>query len=175
MIAWLTCTSFIGTRAAPIIFWFALVVSLLFTFGLMEPLLTSFEGLFQRNSGDLSGRLPTWHYARQLIEGHLFTGVGAGGFQFLNPMEIGAHNVFLVMLLDTGLIGFLMFLAFLVAGLWPALRPGAERYQRFVLGLFAAYFFPIAVSGHIEVSPFTWVLFGVTFTLLRPPPRFARG
>lgn len=167
MVVWIVYARLFGSRIAPLAFAVSGVGCLLLSFGALETAIVAIDGLFQRDTGDLSGRLPVWGYARHLIADHFFTGIGAGAFQFVNPAEIGAHNVFLVILLDTGILGFLLFVAFIVGSLWPALRAGANPRQQFILGLFTAFFFPIAVSGHIELSPFTWLVFALTFTVLR--------
>lgn len=175
MLTWIANSILFGNKAAPVAFIAAGSASLLLTFGALESASVAIEGLFQRNTSDLSGRLPIWNYARHMIEDNLFTGIGAGAFQFANPMEIGAHNVFLVMLLDTGIFGFLLFVAFMIGGLWPALQRIANPHQLFILGLFTAFFFPIAVSGHMELSPFTWVVLALTFTMLRSKAETVHG
>lgn len=170
MVIWHIYTVVLGTRTARITFIVVMSACLLISSGILTGNLTVIETFFERNTGDLSGRLPTWELARTLIVENIFTGIGAGAFQYVNPAEIGAHNIFLVLLLDTGLFGFLAFLSFLICGLWPALGNQDTNGRRYVLGLFTAYFFPIAISGHIELSPFTWIVMGLTFTMIRPQP-----
>lgn len=170
MLAWYVVARFGGARLVTPVVGGAVFLSLIFSLGALEWLGTVIESLFERNTGDLSGRLPVWGYARGLISENLFQGVGAGGFQFLNPMDIGAHNLYLSLLLDLGLFGFLLFLVFVWAGLSPGLSRRSNRKQRFVIGMFACYSLPIAISGHFELSPFTWAVLAITFTLLRPTP-----
>lgn len=166
MLLWCTVTYLFNSKLSKLVFLSSLSLCLVFSLGALDGTLEFFEGFSSRNTGDLAGRMPTWQVARVLISDHLLTGVGAGAFQFLNPMGVGAHNIFLVLLLDTGLIGALSFLAFLLIGFAPAMRHDSHDADRFILGLFAAYFLPIATSGHVELSPFTWIVLALTFSLL---------
>lgn len=167
MVAWVGFARAFGAKLAKPLFLTGAAVALLFSFGLLEWIPRAVEHLFQSDSNDLSGRLPVWASARRLIGEHPIMGVGAGAFRFLIPEGIGAHNIFLTLMLDVGLVGLLAFLGLLLFGLRPAIKARAAPQQRYVLGAFAAFFLPIASSGHIEVAPFMWIAFALTFTLLR--------
>lgn len=167
MLAWDAYSRIFSARIALPIAIIGLAIGAAFTFGAFEWIAPLIEGQFERNTGDLSGRQPVWEYARQMIADSPLLGIGAGSFPVENLMGIGAHNIILTILLDTGVIGLAVFAAFLVCGFWPAIRPTADWRQRYILGGFTVYFVCIALSGHIELSPFTWLLLGLTFTILR--------
>jgi len=166
MALWLGVSRVFRPKFAGVMSLTAFLVCFLFGSGLLDGTLEFFDGLSNRGTGDLAGRMPVWQIARSFILDHLLTGVGAGAFEFLNPMQIGAHNFFLALLLDAGLLGFVSILMLLFMGFAPAMRPDAHDADKFVLGLFTAYFLPIATSGRIELIPFTWIVLALTFSLL---------
>lgn len=148
-----------------IILYFIVIAT--FPFGVFDFALESFEGLFNRNTGDLSGRLPAWIIAKEQISNHLFLGIGIGSFALVNPQGIGAHNVFLTMILEVGLIGFFLMFLMLWSIFLPALKKNATADQIFIFGAFFMFWLPIAATGHWELSPFSWLLLALTFNLMR--------
>ena len=144
-----------------------LIISLLVSFGLFEAGVSQIGEMSDRGTGDLGGRFPAWKTAREYILGDFFLGIGIGSFPSVNPLGIGAHNVFLTMLLETGFIGFLAFLLLLFGIFVPALKKGSSLDQKFIFGAFFIFWFPIAISGEWVLSPFSWLILGVTFNLLR--------
>lgn len=175
MFAWDIGTRLVGTQLAAPIAMGAAVLAVAFSFGALDWIGVAVEALFQRDSGNLSGRANIWEYARGEIWRHPILGIGAGSFQFVNPLQVEGHNYFLTAWLNLGLLGFVATLALLVAGFGPALSTNSKPSHRYTLGLFACYFLPIAATGNIELAPFAWVVMAVTFSLLRPSPAKAAG
>jgi putative inorganic carbon (hco3(-)) transporter len=100
----------------------------------------------------LSGRGEIWQRAFYALEDFPFTGVGLGAFRrvihLLYPLysvgpdvDIGhAHNIFLQVGLDLGLIGLAAYVALLVIAFivgWKVLRKGAAWAQPWAVGLLA--------------------------------------
>lgn len=115
-------------------------------------LLTSLEARSTDNSGnELGGRdilsLAAWH----LIQDHPLTGMGVGnGPSGLRPyileltdhyakrFELPAHEPFLEVGCDTGLIGMFLYVGILGVALWEFFHSRGRRYMR--EGVLAAYF-----------------------------------
>ncbi|WP_328534908.1 O-antigen ligase family protein [Micromonospora zamorensis] len=115
------------------------------------------DGLFGRETGDLSGRLEVWPVAISAWMEHPFAGLGPGVFRLENPYQIGPHNLLLTVGTDLGLIGVLLYGSTMVAALTYAARnPG--HTGRVVAGLFATSLLPIWLSGHWEYSQGAWLV-----------------
>lgn len=167
MCSWHLLANFGFWKQSRVLSFVTLIFCLAITFGFLDWITPFLEQWFDRQTGDLAGRGTTWAVARQVILENPFFGVGPGSFRFLNEYDIGAHNIFLTLLLDFGPLGFLLMSGFLLGGLAPAFANVANRNQFHLLGLFSCYFLPIGSSGHIEQAPMFWLSLGVTFTLMR--------
>jgi putative inorganic carbon (HCO3(-)) transporter len=108
-----------------------------------------------------SGRVDAWYSGLHMFMSHPTFGVGAGNFTEYN--DLTAHNSFVLVLAETGFIGFMLWLAFVSYTFWmvitvvrfkPALGDDAEREKQWqaerrialtlllsLCGLFAAAFF----------------------------------
>jgi putative inorganic carbon (hco3(-)) transporter len=136
-----------------------------------------------------SGRTDEWHVAAQVFKGHPIGGVGLGNYQVVEPSYATqtvnlafaqmivrfhqvAHNTYLEMAAELGLVGLLLFLTILVLPLRDAARAAAkvtstgdelEPYVRGLLagtiGILAAYVFLTA-----EVEKPLWLLLGLLAT-----------
>lgn len=78
-----------------------------------------------------SGRVDAWYSGLQMFISHPLLGVGAGNFTEYN--ELTAHNSFVLVLAETGFVGFLLWLAFVGYNFWMMLTllrhesvPGGE-------------------------------------------------
>ena len=72
-----------------------------------------------------SGRVDAWYEGMQLFMSHPLFGVGAGNFTDYN--ELTAHNSFVLVLAETGFVGFMLWLAFVSYSFWMMLA--ILRYQ----------------------------------------------
>ncbi|WP_285401695.1 O-antigen ligase family protein [Luteibacter sp. ME-Dv--P-043b] len=108
-----------------------------------------------------AGRVDAWYAGLEMFRDHPILGVGAGNFTEYN--ELTAHNSFVLVIAETGFVGFVLWLAFVGYGFWMMLtivrhvRPtgddaattaawATERQMALTLllslcGLFAAAFF----------------------------------
>ncbi|MGE5481779.1 MAG: O-antigen ligase family protein, partial [Bacteroidota bacterium] len=127
-------------------------------------------------------RLYIWRSTLNMIKDHPWFGVGAGVFMHVYPKYVlpgapepvvaYAHNLFLQVLAEFGLVGFLVFVAILGRVMWMSwqlARTGDVLYQ----GIFAAL---IGVLIHqqvdipiwgLEVGGAFWVVVGLVVTLYR--------
>jgi putative inorganic carbon (HCO3(-)) transporter len=100
---------------------------------LFAPLLSHFERL-QGGVDDL-GRLDLWQTAATLFLDHPLLGVGYGNYRSLFsdfvpgavPGTVDAHNLYLQLLAETGLVGFLSFMALLGGFLLLSLKSIREQ------------------------------------------------
>lgn len=149
----------------------SLVIILILTligFGLfnmteMADLLKEFSGIISNREG-LSDRLNIWQSARDFISEYPILGGGAGAF--LSIAGVGAHNLVFSILLDVGILGFIVFIIFIFSYSQKFFNSTKRGNQSAVLiMLLSACLLPISLSGHIELSPFTWLVLAFAYNL----------
>jgi O-antigen ligase len=97
--------------------------------------------------GSWSGRKAIWAAGLELVREYPVLGVGAGGFRTATSSVLVAHNTFLSVLVEEGLVGFALFLLLILSLALPALRlPTVERNLWLVL----------LVTWAVGVSSLTW-------------------
>jgi putative inorganic carbon (HCO3(-)) transporter len=80
-----------------------------------------------RSQGDFDGRKELWAQAYRTFQEHPFTGVGTGAFREESSWKV-AHDVWLRMAAELGLVGFTLFALLIVTGFGYAWRQyGAQR------------------------------------------------
>ncbi len=97
-----------------------------------------------------AGRMDIWRAAVEVFSERPLTGTGAGNFAFVSPYYIGAmredggggvaHNMFLSVVAETGLIGLFLFAALLLSAYtsaWSLMRRGENLGYGLLIGLFA--------------------------------------
>ncbi len=103
---------------------------------------------------------------------HPWLGIGLGGF----PLTAGLgdhpgwypHNMFLEVLAEQGLVGFIMFggLFWLIVSRYLRIRLLLPNtYKVYIVGFTAAALAKGLVSGHIESDPQLWILAGFIVSL----------
>ena len=167
VLAWMFLGRFMTRRLLISMVGAALFIVFFVSFGFVDIVLVQLDALFGRSTGDLTGRLPLWSIAREFISNDILLGIGAGSFAGVNPRGIGAHNVFLTFFLDVGLIGLMLFLFFLLNLIFPALKAKAMPDCAYIVGGFIVFWLPISISGHWELAPFSWLLLGLVYNMLR--------
>jgi O-antigen ligase len=151
----------------------------------------SLERVTEFSAGSGTGRTDLWSVAGEIIGDHPLVGVGVGNFQVVEPFYAAgtlnlpnvafvvdtpkvAHNTYLEVFAELGLIGLLMFGAILVASLVLALRaiPEFGRRREYQTELFARGYFVgvcgllaafVFISGQYEKQ--LWLLVGATAAL----------
>lgn len=136
--------------------------SLLLAFGYLDFLLLLLDGSGERATGDLAGRGTIWTEAREIFFANWLLGIGPGQFFFVSDRGVGAHNFFLTVGLDSGVTGLGLILGFLfaLARILSGARLGPRQINLGVM--FYAYWIPIALSGHWELSVWSWVVVAVS-------------
>jgi len=122
------------------------------------------------NSGDkLNGRFDIWSVAWDLASKHPWAGIGAGAFphemvRYGGPrlaagLGLVAHNTYLSVLTETGIIGLLLFLAIIFNGLRDVLKH--RGLLRFALGAsLITWAAGVFVSAWEETAQ-TWLMFTI--------------
>lgn len=124
--------------------------------------LNRFSSIGKSVSGDkLSGRLDVWRAGVSEFERNVFVGVGGGGFQTATRTYVGpktpqgngiiAHNTYLEVLTETGLIGFLVYAVMLGIVFYTLRRQ--EPHSR---AAWTACFFNWAVGVFTLSFEFRW-------------------
>lgn len=131
--------------------------------GQIEAMLLWIDTFSERSDGELSGRSPSWDVARAYFLDHPLLGIGPGAFNSVNPLQVGAHNTVLKLALDTGLMGLVIFFAWLSVNF--ANIKLEEPLKSRIAVLWMAYALPISLSGEWIQSPIVWVTFAVLFGL----------
>ena len=140
---------------------------------LLVPVLTvrfvsrsTFSRIAEGTSGDtFRERTDAWQAGLKSWGDTPLLGVGAGCYQNAlikqGHSAMAAHNTFVSVLVESGLIGFtLYFLFWAVVFRRVLLMPKADRF--FWLGVFACYL-PIVLTGSMEYQKATWFLGGLAF------------
>ncbi|MEV5692516.1 O-antigen ligase family protein [Micromonospora globbae] len=123
-----------------------------------------FDGLFGRETGDLSGRLEVWPIAVSAWMEHPISGIGPGLFRVVNPLGIGPHNLLLTVGTDLGLVGVILYGSTIAAALACAAKQAAP-VGMVLAGLFAVTLLPIWMSGHWEQSQGSWLVLALLSTI----------
>lgn len=122
----------------------------------------------QISSGDLTGRVYIWKGALTLISEHPFFGIGVGAFQSAISQLIGenlvAHNSFLSILTELGLLGFTIFIALLLGLILKLISYKSNSHKIFLLTLFLMWLIG-ANFGSDEYTKTTWFLFSLIISL----------
>lgn len=80
-----------------------------------------------QDSSDLGGRIAIYAAAARVIDQHPLLGIGCGAFKSATGLNIIAHNSFLSVLSETGIVGFFFFtLMLLICGLEALRQPKLE-------------------------------------------------
>lgn len=111
------------------------------------------------SSGNMNNRTATWQVGLLAFPSHMFLGVGAGAFKAGTGSFFSPHNTYLQVLIENGMVGFVLYLLILAAVL-VALRRlrGSEKVYTGVL--FLTYLVCTTVI-HWIAMPATWFIFGL--------------
>ncbi|KMO87013.1 polymerase [Megasphaera cerevisiae DSM 20462] len=138
--------------------------------------------IFSHSGADtsVSMRLDMWTAAVSMIADHPFLGIGWGAFKYVYPVyneliqQAGitifhAHNMFLNIFAETGILGFFFFMWFFFGNAWHALRflryVKESAFDRSVAMSMAAAVVSITISGMSDYDLFSTQI-SLTFWLL---------
>ncbi len=99
------------------------------------------------SGGDLNGRTQLWEIGIASFKEHPILGVGSGAYKSINSRKQVAHNTYLSVLVETGLVGFLLFGGMLFFAIHQV------RYQDKWM---TALWFTVFLSWAVGVSAMTW-------------------
>jgi len=126
-----------------------------------------------RTDAAAMGRVHAWTVASRISLDKPLLGVGAGSFRMAWPLyapqeatrAYEAHNVFLQVLAELGIFGFLLFLTFLGASLEGAMKGASDPDSGWLAGALlagsAGYLVCNLSAGFLGSSPHFYVLFGL--------------
>jgi len=144
--------------------------------------------LFGDDSGSAESRVPLMNLAFRIVEANPVLGVGANNFtvvmnRYLSPefrqgFLFAVHNKYLLVLAETGLVGLLAFLAFLLGAVrkgWQCWRDCEEPLSSLALGLTAG------IAGHMvhmtvdvfrgrPTQQLVWLIAGLLTAIYRMRP-----
>lgn len=122
-------------------------------------------------SGTFNERKVIWEAGLELFPQHPIGGVGAGGFpQAAKPLlgyKIEAHNTFLSVLVEEGLVGFILF-SLMFASLFFHARAVVPEERRFVLILLLTFFAGLMPRSW-ELQKPTWLIFALLLAPVSAP------
>ncbi|HEV8176712.1 MAG TPA: O-antigen ligase family protein [Gemmatimonadales bacterium] len=126
-------------------------------------------------TGDLNERRVVWEAGLQLVPRHPFLGVGAGAFSpavfpFLGKRKV-AHNTYLSVLVEQGMIGLTLFGLMLVSLYFHA-RSAPPDERRFAFTLLLILLIGL-MPRTAEFEKSTWLIFGLLLTRTRTPSALA--
>jgi O-antigen ligase len=111
--------------------------------------------------GDLNGRGTVWKNGLQLFRENPVFGIGAGGFSgsVSGNLRIAAHNTYLEVLVEHGIVGLLVFLGIVFGLLWRTKKfPAEERMLwRVVIGAWML----LVMTLSWENREYTWLIWAL--------------
>ncbi|MEJ8285124.1 O-antigen ligase family protein [Curtobacterium citreum] len=111
----------------------------------------------ERGRGGLSGRLDIWPVARQLWDQDWLLGSGLGAVRSATPDQLASHNTILETGSTLGLVGLVVFFAFLVLSQRDRLGEIPDSTRDLRLGVVIATLTPIVLSGIWEYDASGWM------------------
>jgi O-antigen ligase len=121
------------------------------------------DGLFGRETGDLSGRLEVWSYALSASLDHPLLGIGSGVFYAANPSGIPPHTLIFTLTTDVGIIGVLLYASVFATALIRTTSGSA--LGRKLATVFTISLLPIWLSGQWEYAPAVWLVLALLSVL----------
>ena len=114
-----------------------------------------------------NGRSTLWQEASTVISNHPLAGIGTGGFQAVDTLNVYPHNLFLEIGSELGFVGLALLLAFFATTAATFVRAwrssvGDDRFRTAVVAaLFAAAFVNAMFSGDIQTNAGVWFTAGL--------------
>ncbi|UUG68605.1 O-antigen ligase [Halomonas phage YPHTV-1] len=125
----------------------------------------------QLTGGTLNGRTGIWESGIETFKESPIFGVGSGSFleASVANSETGiaysAHNAYLSVLVENGIIGFMVFIIMLGTMFFNAYKINKKNPTRWLsLTLIAAWMI-LSFASHAEAQKYTWIVFGIIVTI----------
>ncbi|MFH1202016.1 MAG: O-antigen ligase family protein [Candidatus Omnitrophota bacterium] len=111
-------------------------------------------------------RMTYWKQSLEILKLHPIVGIGLGNFEI--PRSFFAHNSYLQLWIETGILGFLSFLWFILDYLWQALKRIRKNPQNYFLTAAFVSIIVFLIHNILDFSFFIpevaltwWVILGV--------------
>jgi len=108
---------------------------------------------------DMNSRVPIWRAAASAVPSHLLLGAGAGTFRTASGTGMVAHNTFLSVLLEEGLVGLGLFLS-MIAMLFRSVRQAPPNSISIWIAILICWCIGVS-SLSWEQTRLTWVIFAL--------------
>ncbi len=133
--------------------------------------LERFSGVFNEIfHGDASGRKQVWEAGLRVFVAHPWIGVGDASFpDSIQTMIRGykvAHQTFLSILVETGAIGFTLFISFSGGCLWKLRSIGKGTDKTVCISILVTWIVS-ACSLNLLMNKFTWLMFAIVLIIER--------
>jgi O-antigen ligase len=110
--------------------------------------------------GDLNNRTNNWREGLATFAEHPFVGVGSGMYPTVNSWGKAAHNTFLSILVEAGLIGFALFMIMVIMSVTSAWKLPSRWASRFWLALLVVWTIGASTLSWGHRKP-TWLFFNL--------------
>ncbi|MDD7362572.1 MAG: O-antigen ligase family protein [Peptoniphilus sp.] len=152
---------------------------------LPQTIISRFMTIFNLRDTSTSYRFKIWEVTGKVIHDHFLIGLGLGHLPFKYTFEryirtmpiYHAHNTFIQIFAEIGLVGFILFLIFIVAifiNLWRYPLKSEDPYMRVMGAAMTASFAGMLFHGMFEnifymtkITTTFWILLAITFSLVR--------
>lgn len=144
-------------------------LGVLFSVGLFNYVLSTNEKFKKRieatiEEGD-TGRNELWDAAFDIIEDHIFIGVGkAGALPIMGKYSgraMDTHNVFLYVLVTSGIVGFTFFITYIFRLIFALYKKFKQDNNILYLVLFVILVFNMSKAGGFINKTFLWFFFAI--------------
>lgn len=119
--------------------------------------------------GTLNKRTDIWQAGVKVFGENALIGVGAGNYgesvEKYMGVQVSAHNTFLSVFVENGIVGGSLFLVIVLSVFYYAWNIGKRsRFKWLSLTLFGAWLV-ISMVGHTELQKYTWLVFGFVIAM----------
>lgn len=115
--------------------------------------------LSQLQSGDLNGRVSIWVASWKVIQDHPFLGIGIGNFNQAVGIGLTAHNTYVSILTEQGIVGLTTFVVLLIA-LFLSTWKMPHRPKLLWFGILVCWCIGV-ITIDWNSNRITWIVFGL--------------
>jgi O-antigen ligase len=125
---------------------------------------------YELSSGTMNGRTTIWYSGVEAFKENPMFGAGSGAFaeaaenNVVNGEEMSAHNAYLSVLVENGMVGFILFGGMLIFMFVITLRTEKNNLYRWVSLTLLMTWLILSIVSHSEAQKYTWITFGLVVT-----------
>lgn len=122
-------------------------------------------------TGDLNGRTAIWQSGIRAMKESPIFGEGIGSFQEVSAVysltgtEMSSHNSYLSILVENGMIGFIIFFAFVIGLFIYAWKTEGDKNLRWLSLTLISLWLVLSFASHSEAQKYTWIIFGIIISI----------